>query len=133
MSSSSRSLGALRRADHVKRIVQLRQQGRSYRGIAEELGLAVATVHGHMQRAMARLPAPDAELHRREGLDRLDAAIDGLWPSVATGDPKAVYAMVQVEARRASLLGLDMPAEPRSPSRTWRRAAGCSSWPRSRR
>ena len=96
-------------AERRQTAVQLRRQGRSFREIASALGVSVGGAFNDVKSALEALPAADAELHRRETLERLDAAVTGLWSGVTGGDPRAAIALVQVEARRAALLGLDSP------------------------
>jgi hypothetical protein len=103
----------------VRRVkaLDLRIGGLPYRAIAAALGVSVHAAHGDVKRALselAKLEASKAEDVRRLELERIDAAVAGLWPLIsrqegAPADPKAVNALVNLMDRRAKLLGLDAP------------------------
>lgn len=70
---------ALRSAERRKRIVELRSQDVGFREIADEMGLNVATVWRHYQRALRDIPAEALAEHadirakrRDEQLQRID-------------------------------------------------------------
>jgi hypothetical protein len=91
---------------------QLRIKGNSYRAIAAALHVDVATAYADVTAEMAYLRETTLELAeqvREQSLARMDAAVKGLEPDVALGDPRAVAALIAVESRRAKLLGLDQP------------------------
>lgn len=93
---------------------QFRIKGYSYRAIADELHVDVATAYADVLAEMAYLRQTTTELAeqvREQSLARMDAAVKGLEPLVAQGNPKAVQALIQVESRRARLLGLDQPEQ----------------------
>ena len=92
----------------------LRQKGRSYRSIAEEMGVSHETARQCVKRAMDRLrPIVEerAEEVRELELSRLDIATNGLMPKVIEGDTYAIDKLVKVMDRRARLLGLDAPTK----------------------
>jgi hypothetical protein len=78
---------------------RLRVTGKSYRTIADHLGVSVHTAWDDVA----------AELNELRDLEiqRCDAMIVGLWRKVEAGDTKAVLAACRVMERRAKLLGLD--------------------------
>lgn len=102
------ALGAVRRP----KAMELRLQGKTYAEIGEALGISEKNAWRHVQKAMQSCDAEAAagvETLRKLGARRLDALLVKLWPAVEDGDPKAITAAVQIEKRRAELLGLDMP------------------------
>jgi hypothetical protein len=93
--------------------LDFRRAGRSYREIAQELGVDVHTVHADVGAELAALrdkTAENAEQLRDLELQRADAMMAGLWPQIQAGNPPAVSAGVRVSERRSRLLGLDAPA-----------------------
>jgi len=113
MANSNRNSAA--KAVHIQRVAQaleLRRAGKSYPEIGAALG--VAQSHAHrlvaegMEDARAQVTTEATQL-RAEELSRLDAMMQGLWPSARKGGVTAVDRVLKIMERRARLLGLDAP------------------------
>lgn len=90
----------------------LRRRGRSYRKIADELGVSLTTAHRYVTTELERLAkecGEEAAIVRQMELDRLDVALDALADRIEQGDDRAVATMLRIQERRAKLLGLDSP------------------------
>lgn len=86
--------------------------GASYRQIATQTGVSLATAWDDVQAELGALDAcrrEQAERLRDLSLKRLDKWTLALAPKAQHGDEKAVRVLVQIEDRRAKLLGLDAP------------------------
>lgn len=120
-----------------ERVAKLRVGGWSIREIAAEVGASLDTVHSDIHAVLDRTKdaADDAIKREREvSLLRLDAALRSIWPMIEPGaedepdddaepaDPallviraakklEAIDRLVKLDARRAKLLGLDVPAK----------------------
>jgi hypothetical protein len=95
-----------------KEAVDLRVEGKTYREIAQELGVTPTRARQLVAEALAALQgetAESAEELRRLELDRLDQLQSGLWEEAAGGNLKAVGAALKIMERRARLVGLDAP------------------------
>ena len=92
--------------------LRLRQQGKSYREIASELGISRATAHKYVTATLELLnqkaEGEAAELRRLEFL-RLDSLFEVVYTKAAKGDLRAVDRCLRVMERRAKLAGLDAP------------------------
>jgi len=100
--------------ERQRQALELRRQGLRYEQIADRLGIDVAAAWRHVMRAYQRsLKLNDelAEFNRKLDLERLDAALAALWPSVQAGKGWAIDRLLGILERRARLLGLDMPAK----------------------
>jgi hypothetical protein len=101
-------------ADRRARAFSLRRAGASYRAIAQQLSVSLATAYDDVNAELMELreqTKADAEAVREIELHRCDEMILGLWPAVRRGDPKSVMAAVRVSERRAKLLGIDAPSK----------------------
>lgn len=99
-------------AERRAKALVLRKAGASYRAIARECGVDVATAWSDVQTELAELrqvARETAEDVKQIELGRLDDWTIGLTNRARQGDEKAVRALVQVSQRRARLLGLDAP------------------------
>ena len=67
------------------------------------------SVHRAYGRALARVVKEPAEEARELDRIRLDALLAAVWPKAMDGDLDAVASALRVLARRAKLLGLDLP------------------------
>lgn len=109
--TSPRALVALQRQQQA---VELRRAGRSYREIARQVGIGVASAHRLVAGAIAEVRATVAEdvaeLRALE-LSRLDGMLGGLWPQARCGNLGAVDRVLKIMERRAKLLGLDAPVK----------------------
>jgi hypothetical protein len=92
--------------------LELRKAGVSYQKIADALGYAHASgAHKAVESALKRTLQDPADEVRRLEVERLDAALFALWPSVTKGQYKAVEVALRLMERRAKLLGLDAPTK----------------------
>lgn len=110
-STAPRSLVALQRQ---QRAIELRRAGRSYREIARQVGIGVASAHRLITAAIADVRAivqDDAAEIRALELSRLDGLLGALWPKARQGDLGAVDRVLRIMERRAKLLGLDAPVK----------------------
>lgn len=109
--TSPRALVALQRQQQA---VELRRAGRSYREIARQVGIGVASAHRLVAAAIAEarttVQEDVVELRALE-LSRLDGMLGGLWPQARRGNLGAVDRVLKIMERRAKLLGLDAPAK----------------------
>lgn len=96
--------------------LDLRTQGKTFRQIAAELGVDVATAHRYVKAGLAELAeqqhAKARDLRALE-IARLDALLVKVWP-FATGDLRPLIA--ELEARQAELAELDPKKAKRSPA-----------------
>lgn len=107
----------------VRRVqaLQLRKAGASYRQIATQLGVDIATAWSDVQAELLQLrtlATTTAEDVKALELQRLDALTAGLFVKATSsgGDARAVTALVRVSERRARLLGLDAPVKLAGPT-----------------
>jgi len=94
-------------------VVQYRQGGATFAQIAEKLGYANESgARAAFKRAMERtrdeaLNAEMRELHRQ----RLEVAIQAIWPKVIKGDLAAIAMLLRIIDQDAKLHGLHMPTK----------------------
>lgn len=96
------------------RAFELRKTGATYREIAAQLGVSVATVYEDCQRVLDELRGQalaNASDYVALELERLDMAQFALFQHLETGDPSIINAWVKVSESRRKLLGLDAPAK----------------------
>jgi DNA-binding CsgD family transcriptional regulator len=103
----------------ARRVValRLRRTGASYREIAVQLAVDVATAYSDVRAELAALreqTVEEAKELRDLELQRFDEMTAGLWPQVRAGSPAHVTAAVRVSERRARLFGLDAPVVTKS-------------------
>jgi intein-encoded DNA endonuclease-like protein len=94
------------------RALGLKQDGWSYRAIAEKLEIDVAQAFRDVKGAVAELnktKLDTAEDYVAIELERLDMLTKALEPMAAVGNIGSVSAYIRVMERRAKLLGLDAP------------------------
>ncbi len=104
-----------RRVERRIKAVELRNEGKSYRAIAVELGTSLTQAVNDVKVALAPLNKREREMApelRQTEAQRLDMAAEAIRQQVAKGDLPAVDRWITVSARRAKLMGLDMPPEP---------------------
>lgn len=92
-------------------ILQMRLDGFSLDDIAAKLGLSRTAVHRSLVKSLDALheeASDSAERVRALEDTRLDGALKALQSKVASGDPRAIDTMLRIQARRASLWGLDL-------------------------
>lgn len=91
---------------------ELRVRGKSYRAIATELGVSQGTIFSDVKALLERTRAETNDTvdhHRTLQLQRIDRALDALWPKIENGETEAMRVLVRLEKRRAELMGLDAP------------------------
>lgn len=105
---------AAKRATRELEAVRLRKAGKTYRQIAEDLGVCEATAFQDVRRVLDRtrkLSNEEGEQIRAIELERLDAALESLQSRITKGEPRAIEVMLKIQERRARLLGLDAPTK----------------------
>ncbi|HEX3052699.1 MAG TPA: hypothetical protein VHP83_18715 [Aggregatilineaceae bacterium] len=101
-------------AERRVKALDLRQSGLSYRKIAEQLEVDVATVFRDIKDSLAELKAveeTEAEELRIIEVARLDAILNAMYNKAINGDQGAVDRVLRIMERRAKLLGLDAPSK----------------------
>jgi len=94
-----------------RQVVQYRQGGATFDQIAKKLDYASeAGARAAFKRAMERMrddaiAAEMRELHRQ----RLEVALEAIWPQVIQGDLPAIGMMLKILERDSKLYGLDSP------------------------
>jgi hypothetical protein len=97
---------------HARRMraMELRKKGKSYTKIGEELGIsrtqAYHDVHYRLNQIIQEESESTEELRQLE-LDRLDALLDGIWDSAASGNLDAIDTALKIMVRRARYTGID--------------------------
>lgn len=101
------SPAAIEKRKRMDQALKLRARGKLYREIAEDLGIGQTTAYDYVQAAMKEIPRENAEIVFNLDVDRLDKAMDALWPAVLEGDVKAIEAMLKIHDKRVKLFHLD--------------------------
>ena len=107
MARQKTSPAAIEKRQRMDQALKLRARGKVYREIAEEMGIGQTTAYEYVQDAMAEIPRESAEIVFNIDLDRLDKALEALWPAVLEGDVKAIEAMLKIHDKRVRLFHLD--------------------------
>jgi len=110
-SNSHTSPRSIERAERIAETLNLRKQGYSYPAIAAEMGVSMSTAHDYVLAGMLAIIREPAEHCRLLELERLDLMLKGIFPAAVGGDINAIGVVLQIQARRARLLGLDKTAE----------------------
>jgi len=119
MSSLRRSTKAMKEADlleeqnrQARRAYELRQQGRSWWDIAEDLGISEQLAQRRVDEAIARASQLVDEYTKRSMLamevSRLDRLQEAFWTDALSGDVRSAEFILKVSAQRTKLLGLDV-------------------------
>jgi hypothetical protein len=97
-----------------QRVLELRRRGMTIRSIADEVGKSSTRVHQVLLAALQKI-AEETEVEVRElrilENDRLDRALQAIWPGVEAGDLKAIDRLIRIIDRRSKLFGLDTPTK----------------------
>ncbi len=105
------SRGAPRSAEVARRRAQaleLRRAGVTWQEIANRLGYRTASAACQdVRRGMEDIVRVPAQQHIAEEVDRLDAMLQGLWPSARKGGVQSIDRVLKIMDRRARYLGLD--------------------------
>lgn len=93
---------------------ELRKTGLPYREIGLRLGVSEPQAYKDVQSVLQKLAALEldkARELRQLDSERLDAALEALWPNIVGGKGWAIDRMISIMDRRARLFGLDMPTK----------------------
>jgi len=94
-------------AKQAQEVYDLSNHGLSYRQIAEEMGVSLATVQRRMELYIKDRVHPKADEFRARQIDSLHMYLRALRKPIESGDPKAIANAVRIQERIAKLLGLD--------------------------
>ncbi len=98
--------------ERQRQALELRKAGVPYAKIAEALGYAHASgAHKAVASALKKTLQEPADDLRKLELERLDAMLFAIWPSVTKGIQPAIDRALRIMERRAKLLGLDAPVK----------------------
>ena len=107
----------LRGLELERQSTALRLSGLSYELIGKRLGVSKGAAYAATIRAMEKSRkqiVENSEQIRSYELAALDEMQAGAYSAATTGDVDAIDAVLKIQKRRASLLGLDAPRESRS-------------------
>ena len=97
-------------AERARRALDLRKAGATYDAIARACGFANRNgAYQAIQRELARTLQEPADDLRRLEAERLNDLYRAMAPKALGGDTWSVDRCLAIMARRAALLGLDMP------------------------
>jgi hypothetical protein len=95
----------------ARRAYELRQQGKSWWHIAEELGITESLAMARVDEAIRSASQLVDEYSKRSMLvmevDRLDALQEAYWFNALSGDVKSAELILKISSQRSKLLGLD--------------------------
>lgn len=95
-----------------QRAIELRRDGKSYRAIAEALGVNIRTAYDYVQAeliALREVTIRDTHSLRALELERCDDLYSKLRRRIDKGDPFAIGVALKILERRSKLLGIDVP------------------------
>lgn len=108
----------VRREWNAREALVLRRDGVSVPDIAARFGLGWQEVSRLLRTAVEELVAEKlwwAPAERALMLSRLDRWLEVIEPKLSKGDPRAIRTALEIEKRRAALMGLDLEPEPPPP------------------
>ena len=103
----------LQARENEQKALSLWIKGATFEQIAAA-GFGISNANGAwraVHRALARIPKEDADQAREAQLARLQALRLLLWNHAGADPIKAAEALIKLEARKARLLGLEMPTK----------------------
>jgi hypothetical protein len=106
---SIHSLKRIESVERQRRALEMRKEGCTYLAISKELGCSPQYAQLAVEAALKRVLQEPADAVRKLECERLDAMLCGTWARAATGNLGALDAVLKIMARRAKLLGLDVP------------------------
>ncbi len=96
----------------AKQALDYRLEGKSYPDISDLLSYSgPGAAFNAIQRLLKHHEMDSVDELRQVESARLDELLAGLWAEAQTGTKAAVEVVLKIMARRAKLLGLDVPAE----------------------
>jgi len=111
----SKTRGSLIKAAQNRiKALELRLEGNSCEYIGNILGVSKMMVSKYLAQSideLSKTELPLADQRRQLMLARLDLYLTKLKPKIDEGNPRAIIVAVDIESRRAKLLGLDKPIE----------------------
>jgi predicted XRE-type DNA-binding protein len=102
----------LNRTQRRQMAVKLRLQGMTFTEIGEAMEIDRSSAYRLVKGELDRLNEQSQELtfyHRELELQRLDAALNAIWPQIEAGDLLAIDRLIKISQQRSKLLGLDAP------------------------
>ncbi len=109
MSTMSQELSAL---DKQMQALKLRRAGLGYDEIAKLVGYKSASgAFGAVRSALRKTLQEPADDLRKMELERLDVAMQAIFPMVTKGNLLAIDRYLKISERRSKLLGLDLPTQ----------------------
>lgn len=114
MPPSRHSYVRFRHLDKVKRAVELRKEGKSFRLIGEAMGISTRYARDLVAEGFDRISAEVADLAqevRAKNLKRLEDLLVAVWDDAMEGEPKAVDSAVKILAAQNRLTGADAPTK----------------------
>lgn len=106
---SIHSVARIESVERQRRALEMRKAGMTYTAIGKELGCSHQYAQVAVEAALKRVLQEPADAVRKLECERLDAMLLGTWARAATGNLGALDAVLKIMARRARLLGLDVP------------------------
>lgn len=98
--------------ERQRQALELRKAGIPYHTIAQQLGYrSPSGAYKAILSALKRTLQEPADEVRKLELTRLDAMLFALWQQVRSGNQGAIGRALDIEKRRAALLGLDAPVK----------------------
>lgn len=107
---SATGADAIKTAERMAQVWEMRKTGASYTRIAKALGADRSTLRRQVRRHLDKLHAENMESAndvRALDLARLDDANTAIWAQVRQGNHGAIDRLIRIMERRARLLGLD--------------------------
>jgi hypothetical protein len=90
-------------------VLEGRMGGATFRDLAEQLSVGLATVHNDYTQAIKKWITPLADEARDLEAARLDRLMFSRWQLALDGNDQALDRVLKIMTRRAKLLGLDEP------------------------
>ena len=93
--------------DRRRKVAGMLLRARTYREIAQEVGVTPATVFKDVQAILKDLETEtlrEAEAYRKVEMRRLDVALAAIWEAVEDGDPQAVDRLLKIQDQRAKYM-----------------------------
>lgn len=109
-SNSVRKSSAVQREERRKIVAANLLAGLNYRDISSALNVSLGTISNDVKVLMGRWQKEQLEAieeNIRLDLRRIDVAINAIWEDVKAGDIRAIGALIQLQDRRAKLIGMD--------------------------